>query len=169
MLTTDQKGNIAELHIAAAAASLGIDVYRPVGEGGRADLLFGIASQLLRIQCKWAPLIGDTIVVRCYSSRRNRDGCIRRKYVEGEVDAFAAYCADTGKCYFLPPRMWVGHREVRLRIEPCKNNQQLRINWAREFEFAATLGAPGAIAQLGERLHGMQEVAGSSPAGSIPD
>src|SRR5690242_18192617 len=30
-----------------------------------------------------------------------------------------------------------------------------------------TEGSRGAIAQLGERLHGMQEVAGSSPAGSI--
>jgi hypothetical protein len=41
MLTTDQKGNIAETAITAAAVRLGVDVYRPVGEG-----------------------------VRCYSSRR---------------------------------------------------------------------------------------------------
>ena len=166
MLTTDQKGNIAELYIAAAAVSLGMDVYRPVGEGSRADLLFGVDDQLLRVQCKWAPLIGDTIVVRCYSTRRNRDGFVRKRYFEGEIDAFAAYCPHTADCYLLPPRMWVGRREVRLRLEPCKNNQQLRINWAKDFEFAATLGASGAIAQLGERLHGMQEVAGSSPAGS---
>jgi hypothetical protein len=31
----------------------------------------------------------------------------------------------------------------------------------------ATIGTPGAIAQLGERLAGSQKVAGSSPAGSI--
>ncbi len=30
------------------------------------------------------------------------------------------------------------------------------------------LPVPGAVAQLGERLHGMQEVVGSSPIGSIP-
>ena len=29
------------------------------------------------------------------------------------------------------------------------------------------MGAHGAVAQLGERLHGMQEVVGSSPIGSI--
>jgi hypothetical protein len=51
MLTTDQKGNIAELKIAACAAELGIDVYRPVGEGGRYDMIFGLASKLFRIQC----------------------------------------------------------------------------------------------------------------------
>jgi PD-(D/E)XK endonuclease len=169
VLTTDQKGNVAELAIAAAAAGFGIDVYRPVGEGGSADLVFGIAHRLLRVQCKWAPLLGETIVARCYSSRRNRDRFARRRYDEGEIDALAAYCRDTAKCYFLPPRLWVARREVRLRVGPCRNNQQLRINWASDYEFAATLGAPGAIAQLGERLHGMQEVAGSSPAGSIID
>ena len=35
-----------------------------------------------------------------------------------------------------------------------------------DFEFDATLGPRGAIAQLGERLAGSQKVAGSSPAGS---
>jgi hypothetical protein len=40
---------------------------------------------------------------------------------------------------------------------------------AEGYAFAATLGNhPGAIAQLGERLDGIQKVAGSSPAGSIP-
>jgi hypothetical protein len=166
MLTTDQKGNIAELAIAAAAIELGLDVYRPAGEGGRYDMIFALGRDLLRIQCKWAPRHGETVLVRCYSSRRNRDGIFRRPYVEGEIDAFAAYCPDTRSCYFLPPELCVGRREVRLRLAPCRNNQAKGINWARDYEFAATLGPLGAIAQLGERLHGMQEVAGSSPAGS---
>ena len=38
MLTSDQKGNIAEAAVVAAAIKLGIDVYRPVGEGGRYDI-----------------------------------------------------------------------------------------------------------------------------------
>jgi hypothetical protein len=41
MLTSDQKGNIAEAAILAAAVKLGIDVYRPFGEGGRYDMIFG--------------------------------------------------------------------------------------------------------------------------------
>ena len=48
MLTTDQKGNIAENAIVLAAVKLGIDVYRPVGEGGRYDMIFEIASKLWR-------------------------------------------------------------------------------------------------------------------------
>ena len=34
---------------------------------------------------------------------------------------------------------------------------------------SAKVGGRGAIAQLGERLAGSQKVAGSSPAGSIPE
>jgi PD-(D/E)XK endonuclease len=166
MLTTDQKGNIAEAAIVAAAIKLGIDVYRPVGEGGRYDMIFEVDASLIRVQCKWAPRHGDVIVLRCYSCRRNRDGLLRRKYATGEIDAFAAYCPDTDSCFFLPFEFFSGRSQILLRLGPCKNNQSLRVNWARDYEFAAKLGAVGAIAQLGERRRGTPKVAGSSPAGS---
>jgi hypothetical protein len=63
MLTTDQKGNIAELAIAAAAVKLRVDVYRPLGEGQRYDLIFDVGPRLLRVQCKWATRHGDVIIV----------------------------------------------------------------------------------------------------------
>ena len=50
MLTTDQKGNIAEAAIVLEAIKLGIDVYRPVGEGGRYDMLFDLGSRFMRVQ-----------------------------------------------------------------------------------------------------------------------
>jgi PD-(D/E)XK endonuclease len=40
MLSTNQKGAIAETAITHAAVKLGIAVYRPVAEGGRFDLIF---------------------------------------------------------------------------------------------------------------------------------
>ena len=141
-----------------------------IGEGGRYDMLFDLGERLVRVQCKWAPLRGDVIVIRCYSSRRNCDGLLRRKYVPGEIDAFAAYCDDLRRCYFLPYERFSGRTEVHLRVRETKNRQKLGINWASDFEFAARLSdVPGAIAQLGERVHGMHEVAGSSPAGSMTD
>ena len=163
MLTTDQKGNIAELAIARDAIKYGIDVYRPVGEGGRYDMIFEIGSQLWRVQCKWSPRNDDVIVIRCYSCRRNRDGLLRRKYVDGEIDAFAAYCPDTDRCYFLPFTLFAARSQVLLRLAPSRNNQQLGINWAKDYEFAATLGAQGAVAQLGERQRGTLEARGSIP------
>lgn len=54
MLTTDQKGSIAETAITAAAARLGIGVYRPITDGERYDLIFDLRPRLLRVQCKTA-------------------------------------------------------------------------------------------------------------------
>ena len=151
MFTSDQKGNIAEAAIVAAAIKLGIDVYRPVGEGGRYDMIFEVDTRLIRVQCKWARRRGDVLMLRCYSSRRTREGVLNRKYEPGELDAFAAYCPDNEQCYFLPYELFTGRTRVHLRLGPCLNNQKQAVNWARDYEFAATLGPHGAIAQLGER------------------
>jgi len=128
VLTTDQKGNIAELVIAARAIQFGIEVYRPLGEGGRYDLIFELGRNLLRVQCKWATRYEDVVVLRCYSARRNRHGLLRRCYRAGEIDAFAAYCAELDTCYFVPFEVFGERTEVRLRLAPCKNNQHKKIN-----------------------------------------
>jgi hypothetical protein len=157
MLTTDQKGAIAETAIAHAATKLGIEVYRPIAEGGRFDMIFLLGDELVRVQCKWARRIGDVVIVRCYSCRRAREGMRKRLYTPEEIDAFAAYSADTGKCYYLPLAKIGVRSHIQLRLEPTKNNQRFGVHWAEDFEFAATLAQPqGAVAQLGERLAGSQ-------------
>jgi PD-(D/E)XK endonuclease len=169
VLTTDQKGGIAELAIALAAARLGIDVYHPLQEGGRYDLILDLGDELARVQCKWAARNGDVVVVRCYSSRRNRDGLLRRNYADGEIDAFAVYCAEIDRCFLVPYEEFGRRTQIDLRLNRTKNNQAIGVNWADEFDFVARLGAKlGAVAQLGERVHGMHEVTGSSPVGSTP-
>jgi hypothetical protein len=155
MLTTDQKGAAAELRIAAAAADLGIGVWGP-HTVERYDLIFDLRPGLLRVQCKWASRYGDIIIVRCCRNRRNRDGLLRQFYSVDDIDAYAAYCADIGKCYLLPMSEFSNRIAIQLRLGPPKNNQRLRVNWAKDYEFAATLGPPGAVAQLGERLAGSQ-------------
>jgi hypothetical protein len=156
-MTTDQKGAIAELAIALAATRLHIDVYRPVAEGGRCDLILGIGNDLLRVQCKWASRVGDAVVVRCSTFRRTRDGYRVTTYSAEEVDVIAAYCAELDRCFLVPIDLVAGRRTIQLRIGPARNNQQRRINWADEFDFAATLERhPGAVAQLEERLAGSQ-------------
>jgi PD-(D/E)XK endonuclease len=167
-MTTDQKGAIAEAAIALAAIRLNLDVYRPVAEGGRCDLILGMGPKLLRLQCKWAQLQNDVLIVRCYTFRRTRDGYRKTRYTPSEVDAIAAYSADLDRCFLIPIELAANRPTLALRIAPTKNNQRRGINWADDFDFEATLGRhQGAIAQLGERVSGRDEVAGSSPAGSI--
>ncbi len=91
-----------------------------------------------------------------------------RSYTAREIDAIAAYSADLERCYLLPVALAEGRSSVRLRVGPGRNGQQLKVNWAKDFDLAARLGAFGAVAQLGERRAGSAEVRGSIPLGSIP-
>jgi PD-(D/E)XK endonuclease len=167
MLTTNQKGKLAEAKIAALCLDLGLGVTWPFDDE-RYDMILDLRPRLLRVQCKWAVRRGDVVAVRLYGARRGRAGLIHRKYDAAEIDAFAAYCRELDAYYLLPADEFVVYRSVHLRLSPSRNNQQQGIRWARDFEFAATLSRlQGPIAQLGERQHGMLEAAGSSPAGSI--
>jgi PD-(D/E)XK endonuclease len=166
VLSTDQKGSIAEIAIAGAAIRLGIDVYKPLNDGTRCDLIFDLGGQLVRVQCKWAGRYGGVLRVACYRNRRTREGLLRRLYTADEVEAFAAYCLELDRCYFLPFASFPDQPYIQLRLSPARNNQRKGINWAEDYEFGATLGTPGAVAQLGERCDGIAEVRGSIPLGS---
>ena len=123
-VTTDQKGAIAELAIQLAAIKLGIEVYRPVAEGGRYDMIFDLDRNLVRVQCKWATRYDDVLIARCYRSRRNRDGLVRRLYTREEIDAFALYSLELDRCFFVPMAFAEGMQEIRLRLAPARNNQR---------------------------------------------
>jgi prevent-host-death family protein len=90
-------------------------------------------------------------------------GYVRSTYRADEVDAIAAYRGDTGDCFLLPIGLVAGQHLIHLRLTPPRNGQRAALNWAADYQL------PGAIAQLGERGHGMAEVVGSSPTGSTSD
>jgi PD-(D/E)XK endonuclease len=154
-----QKGAVAELFVALEATKLGIPVYRPVAEGGRTDMILDLRGRLLRVQCKWANRERNVVNVRLRTSRRSNGGYVTTTYRADEIDAVAAYCPDVDRCYLLPISLVDGRAGIHLRLERARNNQELGIKYAADYEL-------GAIAQLGERCHGMAEVVGSSPTSS---
>jgi hypothetical protein len=138
------KGNIAEAAIAFAAVKAGFPVFKPVAEHGRADLVMEVGDRLYRVQCKWGRLDrdGSVIVVGVESNRCTPGGYVRTKYEREEVELLAVYCGDLDRCYLLPQSLFVGKRQVQLRLDPPKNGQRSCINLAEEYEF------DGAVAQL---------------------
>jgi prevent-host-death family protein len=164
VFTSNQKGALAEAKIVAAALEQGIPVLRPMQEHGRYDLAFEVAGQLLRVQCKWGRLERESSVisVAIQSSWHSPAGYVFSPYAEGEIDLLAAYCGDLDRCYLLPGERATARRAIHLRLTEPRNAQRACINFASEYEFA------GAVAQLEERLHGMQEARGSSPLSSTP-
>ena len=121
--STDRKGSIAESAIAHAAIKLGLSV------------IFDLDPGLVRVQCKWATLHDDVVIIRCYSCRRTRDGLTKKGYSSNEIDALAAYCNDLDRCFYFPMGWLDGRATIQLRLRPARNNQQSGINWADECAF----------------------------------
>ena len=158
---------MAEAKIAAAAIELGVSVLKPMSEHGRYDLVFDIGERLLRVQCKWANRKGDVVSIYFGGSYLSPQGYVRSTYTADEVDAIAAYCAELDECYLLPIELVAGQYGMHLRLAPARNGQRAGLHFADEYLFS------GAVAQLGERRHGMAEATGSNPVSStaqtVPD
>lgn len=168
MLSTNQKGAIAEAAVVREAVRLDIGVWLPFSDHEPYDLILDLGHRVLRVQCKWAVKRGEVVVVSIRRNRRGPNGFIRRSYARGEIDVVAAYCEAVETTYLLPTHLSVERTAVQLRLTRSRNNQQCGVHWARDFELGATLRRlQGPIAQLGERFHGMEEAVGSSPTGSI--
>jgi antitoxin (DNA-binding transcriptional repressor) of toxin-antitoxin stability system len=161
VLTANDKGTIAEVAIALEAMKLGVEVLKPHAEHGRYDLAFDFGDRILRVQCKTAKRRGEVLVVNLMSSWHTPNGYVRNRYEPGEVDLIAAHDHESESSYLMPFDLVSGMTALQLRLSPPKNGQRASIHFAADHTLA------GAIAQLGERVHGMHEVAGSSPAGSI--
>jgi PD-(D/E)XK endonuclease len=162
-LTSNEKGAIAEAQVIAAAIRQGIVVLRPLIDGRRYDVMFDFGDgRLARVQCKWARLLDGVISAHISGCRHSPTrGYVRSTYDASEIDAFAIYCGALNRCYYVPIQEMSARSELRLRLTPTRNGQQSGVTMAADYEF-------GAVAQLGERRHGMAEVRGSIPLSSTP-
>jgi prevent-host-death family protein len=163
VLSTNQKGGIAETKIAAAATELGIPVLRPIVEHSRYDLAFEIGDRIFRVQCKWGGLDESKAVIKVQlqgSWLSPTAGYVRSSYSEREIDLVAVYCHQLERCYLLPISLVAGRRAIHLRVKPPLNAQRACLNLAVDFEFQ------GAVAQLVEHQSGTLRARGSSPLSS---
>jgi hypothetical protein len=138
-MTPSQKGATAEAEIAAAMVRMRLQVLRPVGEGGRYDLVVDIGEKLLRVQCKWASRHGDVLTARCITSRHTPHGYKRTTYTAREIDTVALYAPDTDRCYLIPVSEVEGHATISLRVAPTRNTQAQLVHWAKDYELESAI------------------------------
>ena len=144
VMNSNDKGAIAEQAIVLAATKLGVPVWRPVSDHGRADLVLEIGGQLSRVQVKWGRMspARDVVVVRVSTCRCTPRGYVRGTYGEHEVDLFGVYCGELDRCFLLPAQLLAHKTYVPLRLTAPRNGQRSCINLADDFTF------DGAVAQL---------------------
>src|SRR6476469_4346884 len=122
VMNPNRRGVICELAIAVEAVRHGVEVFKPLSEHSRADLIFGIADRLYRVQCKSARLRGDVLQINLISSWHTPNGYVRNKYTAGEVDLVAAHSPELDRSYLIPfDRIEEGKSGIYLRLTPPKN------------------------------------------------
>ncbi len=170
VLTTNQKGAIAEAAIVKAALDVGYDVYRPMFEGGRYDLILDTGDRLLArpVQVGADPRRGfghPLVQSQAYVPTAFFAG----GYVAGEFDALGRVFA--GSRPVLPHSVRGDRRRTRGHASPCADAKQpaarsptgerFRIRRYTSADLARAHSSAGRALALAAL-----EVAGSSPAGS---
>jgi hypothetical protein len=70
----------------------------------------------------------------------NQKGAIAEVAISAhEIDAFAAFCVDLNRCFFIPFSAVGRAVQLSLRISPSRNNQRVGIRSATDFDFVARL------------------------------
>ncbi len=136
------KGNeAARIGLAAHTAVLhklvskGLEVLQPLGDHLRYDLAYywEETAELIRIQCKAGRYDPDLGCVFFKNFNRSGGRGTRRSYV-GDAEYFGVYCAELNTVYVVPVDIAPYASEVRLRVQPTKNNQEKKVIWARDYE-----------------------------------
>lgn len=126
------KGNLAELIIAAELTKQGYRVALPYGNAWRADLIVEKDGKFLRVQCKYIESDGKIIRVPC------RSACSWKvtSYTPKEIDWIIVYDRTTERIFYIPSSLLGrnGRRQINLRIAPPGNHQKLLIRPASDFE-----------------------------------
>jgi PD-(D/E)XK endonuclease len=127
---TNMKGNIAEAAILNAFVERDLRILVPFGGGHPYDLVVHLRmDRFLRVQCKSARLLEGCVT---FNSRTTDHGRGRRPYL-GLADAFGVYFSPS-RAVYLVPVCEVLTFQVRLRLQPARNNQRQGVQLAADYE-----------------------------------
>ncbi|HET8813951.1 MAG TPA: group I intron-associated PD-(D/E)XK endonuclease [Solirubrobacterales bacterium] len=135
MASLKQKGDLAELKVAADLIDRGCRISIPFGEDCDYDLIADFNGRLHRVQVKHTRSDGRTVVVRCRShSLTNGKVRATKLYTPEMVDWIAAYDCTTERCYYCPSReLGNGRTVLTLRLQPARNGQRIGIRNAEDY------------------------------------
>lgn len=133
MRTTD-KGDIAELAIAANLATRGYRVLVPFGVSGDYDLVIDRNGNFERIQVKYASLVDGVIPVRSRTHSNTSNKQVTRCYTESDIDWLAIYEPISQECFYIHSDiLGEGKSILHLRVERPKSNHP-SIRMAKDYQ-----------------------------------
>ena len=131
--TSNVKGQLAISKAELRALELGYIPSRPSFDT-RYDLIIDNLNTLDRVQVKYADgkpsKTGGSVVVKlAYEDRKKRIFTYRKE----EIDALIVYIPRIDRLCFLPPKIFVGKRNLCIRLEKSKNNQRKKVIFAEDY------------------------------------
>ncbi len=135
MAALKQKGDLAELKVAADLIERGCRLSIPFGEDCDYDLIADFEGRLHRIQVKFTESNGSRILLRCRLHSLTK-GKVRqtKHYTASMVDWIAVYDRTSNRCYYCPStELGAGRSELSLRLTPARNGQRLGIRNASDY------------------------------------
>jgi PD-(D/E)XK endonuclease len=130
-----QKGDLAELMVAADLRRRGFKLAFPYGEDWDYDLIIEREGRLERLQVKYTKSDGAAILVRAYSlSLTNGKVRSRKHYTAETIDWLAVYDVTSERCYYVPAsELGNGMNTLTLRLSPTRNGQHQGIRFASDY------------------------------------
>ena len=135
MTPLKEKGDLAELVVAADLAKRGWDIAVPWGENSDFDLIASKGSRLERVQVKYDGLNPDVVFVRCQSHSLT-NGRVRqtKRYTAETIEWIAVYHQPSDRCFYVPAReLGAGRKVLHLRLSRPRNNQRSGIRSAEDY------------------------------------
>jgi PD-(D/E)XK nuclease superfamily protein len=135
MAPLKQKGDLAELMVAADLRRRGLKIAFPYGEDWDYDLIVERRGKLERVQVKHTRSNGEILVVQARSHSLTK-GRVRstKRYTSRTIDWLAAYDAATSRCYYIPAdALGEGMSTLTLRLTPARNGQILGVRAAADY------------------------------------
>src|SRR5690606_37097767 len=113
---TTIKGEIGEAMVIADLRKRGFGVAIPFGHDVPFDVILyrKETGMLERVQVKYTESDGKVIRVKC----RSASDWVSYRYTAEMIDWIAVYDANTDRCYYVPPSVFDGRVEIRLRLAP---------------------------------------------------
>lgn len=132
-VTSNVKGQLAISKAELRALELGFMPSRPLFDA-RYDLVIDDHQTMKRVQVKYADgkpsrSSGAVIVKLAYENRRKRV----YTYQANEIDALIVYIPKIDRLCLFPHRVFVGKRNLCIRLEDSRNNQTKGIILARDY------------------------------------
>jgi hypothetical protein len=144
---TQDNGLIGHTMILSCLVQLGYEVLLPWADYLGYDLAYLVSKEethfgffkfktleVVRIQCKVAWLSKDGSYI-AFNTSTLTNRLTKRVGYHGKAEWFGVYSPDTGKTYMISVAEAGKGSEMKLRLQPTKNNQDYLSNWAKDYEF----------------------------------